>query len=101
MAPIRCQVKSLVHACERLLALSDPVPDESTVPKLTRRLGPDLVAELIRGVIELAVRERLFAPRAMRTDSTVVEADVRYPTGAGLAASGVRLPARRVRRCSG
>ena len=30
----------------------------------------------------------------MRTDSTVVEADVRYPTDAGLAATGVRLPAR-------
>jgi IS5 family transposase len=74
-----------------LVPLSDPVPTESTVRKLTRRLGPDLVAELIRGVIELATRERRFAPRAMRTDSTVVEADVRYPTDAGLAASGVRL----------
>lgn len=77
-----------------LIALSDPVPTESTVRKLTRRLGPDLVAELIRGVIALATRERRFAPRAMRTDSTVVEADVRYPTDAGLAATGVRLLAR-------
>lgn len=77
-----------------LLSLSDPVPAESTVRKLTRRLGPDLVAELIRGVIELATRERRFAPRAMRTDSTVVEADIRYPTDAGLAAAGVHLLAR-------
>ena len=77
-----------------LIPLSDPVPTESTVRKLTRRLGPDVVAELIRGVIELATRERRFAPRAMRTDSTVVEADVRYPTDAGLAATGVRLLAR-------
>ena len=74
-----------------LIPLSDPVPTESTVRKLTRRLGPDVVAELIRGVIALATRERRFAPRAMRTDSTVVEADVRYPTDAGLAATGVRL----------
>jgi transposase, IS5 family len=81
-----------------LIPLSDPVPTESTVRKLTRRLGPDLVAELIRGVIELATRERRFAPRAMRTDSTVVEADVRYPTDAGLAASGVRLLAAGARR---
>jgi IS5 family transposase len=84
-----------------LIPLSDPVPTESTVRKLTRRLGPDLVAELIRGVIELATRERRFAPRAMRTDSTVVEADVRYPTDAGLAASGVRLLARAARRLAG
>lgn len=81
-----------------LIPLTDPVPTESTVRKLTRRLGPELVAELIRGVIELATRERRFAPRAMRTDSTVVEADVRYPTDAGLAATGVRLLAAGARR---
>jgi hypothetical protein len=80
------------------------VPTESTVRKLTRRLGPELVAELIRGVIELATRERRFAPRAMRTDSTVVEADIRYPTDAGLASAGVRLlalSARRLARLAG
>jgi len=81
-----------------LFSLIDPVPDESTVRKLTRRLGPDLVAELIRTVIELAVRERRFGARAIRIDSTVVEADVRYPTDAGLAATGVRLLARAARR---
>lgn len=84
-----------------LIALTDPVPTESTVRKLTRRLGPELVAELIRGVIALATRERRFAPRAMRTDSTVVEADVRYPTDAGLAATGVRLLAVGARRLGG
>lgn len=77
------------------------MPTESTVRKLTRRLGPDVVAELIRGVIALATRERRFAPRAMRTDSTVVEADVRYPTDAGLAATGVRLLAAGARRLGG
>jgi IS5 family transposase len=81
-----------------LIALTDAVPTESTVRKLTRRLGPDLVAELIRAVIELAGRERRFAPRAMRTDSTVVDADIRYPTDAGLASTGVRLLALAARR---
>jgi transposase, IS5 family len=74
-----------------LIPLSDPVPTESTVRKLTRRLGPELVAQLIREVIELAARERRFVPRALRIDSTVVEADIRYPTDSGLAAAGVRL----------
>ncbi|CAN5577286.1 hypothetical protein BH23CHL8_BH23CHL8_01070 [soil metagenome] len=86
-----------------LIALSEPVPDESTVRKLTRRLGPDVVSELIRDVIDLAARERRFRPAAMRTDSTVVEADIRYPTDAGLAATGVRLlagAARRLRQVS-
>lgn len=74
-----------------LIPLGDPVPTESAVRKLTRRLGPELVAQLTREVIELAVRERRFAPRALRIDSTVVEADIRDPTDSGLAADGVRL----------
>jgi transposase, IS5 family len=37
----------------------------------------------------------------MRVDSTVVEADIRYPTDAGLAATGVRLLARTARRLAG
>ena len=45
-------------------------------------------------MIELAARERRFRPRALRIDSTVVEADIRYPTDSGLAADGVRLLAR-------
>jgi transposase, IS5 family len=56
------------------------------------------VAELTRAVIEKAVRERRFRPRAARIDSTVVEADVRYPSDAGLAAQGVRALAREGRR---
>src|SRR5215510_14367809 len=41
-----------------LIPLSAPVPDESPVRKLTRRLGPELVDKLIRGVIEMAILER-------------------------------------------
>jgi transposase, IS5 family len=73
-----------------LIPLNERVPDESTVRKLTRRLGADTVAQLTRALIEKAVRERRFRARAVRIDSTVVEADVRYPTDSGLAADGVR-----------
>ena len=76
------------------IGLSERVPDESTVRKLTRRLGPAVVAELSRRVIGKATREKRFRARAVRIDSTVVEADVRYPTDAGLAAHGVRALAR-------
>ena len=77
-----------------LIPLDAEAPDESTVRKLTRRLGAETVAELSRGVIGKAQRETRFRARALRVDSTVVEADVRYPTDAGLAADGVRLLAR-------
>jgi IS5 family transposase len=70
------------------------VPDESTIRKLTRRLGPELVDDLTREVVELAIRERGFKVRAMRCDSTVQESDIRYPTDSDLAATAVKVLAR-------
>ena len=81
-----------------LIALSERVPDESTIRKLTRRLGPEVVAEITRAVIAKASRERRFSARAARCDSTVVEADVRYPSDAALAVDATRLLAREARK---
>jgi transposase, IS5 family len=80
------------------IALSERVPDESTVRKLTRRIGAETVNDLTRTLIEAAVRERRFRARAVRIDSTVIEADIKYPTDAGLAAQGVRSLAREGRK---
>jgi IS5 family transposase len=81
-----------------LIPLSARVPDESTLRKLTRRLGPEVLAALTRGLIEKAARERRFRARAARIDSTVVEADIKYPTDAELALQGARALAREGRR---
>jgi transposase, IS5 family len=83
------------------IALTERVPDESTIRKLTRRLGPEVVEEITRLVIGREVHERRFVARAMRVDSTVVEADVRYPTDAALAADATRVLAREARRAIG
>ena len=80
------------------ISLSERVPDESTVRKLTRRIGPETVSELTRAMIVKACREKRFRPRAVRIDSTVIEADVKYPTDAGLASSGVAVLAREGRK---
>jgi len=82
------------------VGLGERVADESTLRKLTRRLGPDVVAELTRAVVAKGVAETRFRPRAVRIDSTVVEADVRYPTDAGLAGDAVRLLAREGKRAA-
>ena len=77
------------------IALCEGVPDESTIRKLVRRLGADVVEEICRAVIAKATTgERRFVARAARIDSTVVEADVRYPTDLGLAADATRMLAR-------
>ena len=80
------------------ISLTERVPDESTVRKLTRRIGPGTVAELTRALIVKATRQKRFRPRAVRIDSTVIEADVKYPTDAGLASAGVRVLAREGRK---
>jgi IS5 family transposase len=80
------------------IGLSSRVPDESTVRKLTRRVGPEMVNEITRALIEKACREKRFRARAVRIDSTVIEADVKYPTDSGLAAHGVRVLAREARK---
>jgi IS5 family transposase len=76
------------------LSLTASVPHESTIRKLVRRLGPELVDDITRALITKAQRERRFTVRAMRCDSTVVEADVRWPSDAALALDGARRLAR-------
>jgi len=83
-----------------LIGIDQAVPDESTVRKLARRLGAGVVEEITRLVIEKATRETRFRARAARIDSTVVEADIRYPSDAMLALHGVRVLAREGKRLS-
>jgi transposase, IS5 family len=81
-----------------LIALDMRVPDESTIRKLTRRLGHETVDEITRLVIAKAQRESRFMGRAVRVDSTVIEADIRYPSDAMLALQGTRALAREGRK---
>ena len=83
-----------------MIAIDQRVPDESTVRKLARRLGASVVREITRMVIEKAQRESRFRGRAVRVDSTVVEADIRYPSDAVLALQGARTLAREGRKLS-
>jgi IS5 family transposase len=84
-----------------LIALGERVPHESTVRKLTRRLGGEVVEDLTRCVIAKARRETRFQARAVRIDSTVVEGDVRYPSDAALSLDGARTLAREARKLTG
>src|SRR6266571_9225703 len=81
-----------------LIAIDQRVPEESTVRKLARRLGAEVVQEITRVVISKAQRETRFVARAARIDSTVVEADIRYPSDAMLALQGARTLAREAKK---
>ncbi|MGZ5341326.1 MAG: transposase, partial [Solirubrobacterales bacterium] len=76
------------------IALTERVPDESTIRKLVRRLGPEVIEQITMSVIARATgagAERRFVARAVRIDSTVVEADIRYLTDLGLAGDATRM----------
>jgi transposase, IS5 family len=87
------------------IGLWDRVPDESTIRKLVRRLGADVVEDICQRVIAEAISPRAgagrFVVRAARIDSTVVEADVRYPTDLGLAQDAARALVREATRARG
>jgi IS5 family transposase len=80
------------------IALDGRVPDPSTLMKLTKRLGPELLDELNAELLSLAVERKVLRSRRLRVDTTVVEADVRSPTDSGLCAHAVSRLARLGRR---
>ena len=80
------------------IALDGRVPDPSTLMKLTKRLGPELLEELNAELLALAVERKVLRSRRLRVDTTVVEADIRSPTDSGLCAHAVSRLTRLAKR---
>jgi IS5 family transposase len=71
------------------IGLEASVPDESTIRKLTRRAGPELIDALNAELLGLAGQAGEVSLERVRADSTVVEADIKFPTDSGLLTSAV------------
>ncbi len=67
------------------------VPDDKTVSRIARQLGPQLIQQLHQRVVEIARERKIIAGRKMRVDTTVVETDIHYPTDSSLIGDGVRV----------
>src|SRR5579863_4945578 len=80
------------------LALDAPVPHPTTLSKLTRKYGPDVVHELNRLLVRRATEHKLLRSRKLRVDTTVVQAPIEYPSDIGLLADSARVVTRTVRR---
>jgi IS5 family transposase len=76
------------------------VPDAKTILKIAQALGPDVIAQLHRQVIEVAKRAGVTHGRRFRIDTTVVETNVHYPTDSSLLQDGVRVLTRTMHRAS-
>ena len=76
------------------------VPDAKTILKIAGALGPDVIEQLHRQVVEVAKRAGVTHGRRFRIDTTVVETNVHYPTDSSLLQDGVRVLTRTMRHAS-
>lgn len=80
------------------IPLFESVPHSTTLIKLVNRFGPETVEELNRLLVQKLQEDELIQARRMRTDTTVTEANIEYPTDADLLEDGVRLVTRTVKQ---
>jgi transposase, IS5 family len=82
------------------IGLEASVPDESTIRKITRRCGPELVEALNTQLLAGAHERGEVDLERVRVDTTVVEADIKYPTDSGLLTFAICRISSRLRRLS-
>ena len=80
------------------IGLSGRVPEASTLIKLTNGPCKGLADEVHDALVKQLERKQVLRGRRVRADTTVVEANIHYPTDADLLADGVRVVTRTVRR---
>ena len=80
------------------IPLGGRVPHPTTLVKLTRRVGPAVVDQLNQALLAKATDQKVLRTHKVRVDTTVVAANVRYPTDAGLLAKAVSTLAHTIGR---
>jgi transposase, IS5 family len=83
------------------IGLNRPVPHPTTLVKLVRRAGPEVIEQLNQALVAKLAAGKLLRARKLRVDTTVVEADIDYPTDADLLEQAVRKIGGLVRRIKG
>jgi IS5 family transposase len=67
------------------------VPDYTTLIKLTKKYGHEIIENLNQSLVNEARERRLVLGRKLRCDTTVVESNIHYPTDASLLSDCVRV----------
>jgi transposase, IS5 family len=86
------------------IPLDAKVPHPTTLMKLTTRCGSGTVAGLNEALLARAAGQKLLRTARLRADTTVIPANVSYPTDSGLLARAIRRVAatgRRIRAAGG
>ena len=80
------------------IPLVEKMPHPTTISKLVNRFGEDAIKEINTLLVQKMNDDKLVSPRKMRTDTTVTEAHIEYPTDADLMEDGVRVVTRTVEK---
>lgn len=83
------------------IGLNDKMPDSTTLIKLTHKYGEETIKELHNALIAGLKAKKLIRGRKIRMDTTVVEANVHYPTDASVLTDGIRRMYKQVSRIAG
>jgi IS5 family transposase len=80
------------------IPLEEAVPHSTTLIKLTRKYGPEVLHDLNTLLVRKARERKVLRGRKLRVDTTVIQAPIEHPTDIGLLADGVRVITRLARR---
>jgi transposase, IS5 family len=74
------------------------VPDEKTMVRAGQALGSEVLEKVNEVLVGKAIANKIVKGRKMRTDTTVVETNIHYPTDSQLLADAVRVMTRLAKR---
>jgi len=76
------------------IGLSEKMPDDTTLIKLTTKLGEDFILGLVEETAKEARRRGLTKGKKLRVDTFVMKSNIHYPTDATLLSDGIRVVTR-------
>src|SRR5437763_10858059 len=74
------------------------VPDDTTLIRWARLVGPQTLRTLNDRAVELARDRKVTRGRRLRVDTTAVETEIHHPTDSGLIGDGVRVVSRLLKK---
>jgi len=76
----------------------DPTPDFTTFSRTFALLGPAVTQEIHKRVVALSRDKHVASGRKLRSDTTVAETNIHYPTDSTLLGDGIRVLTRSLKR---
>lgn len=74
------------------------VPDDTSLIRWSNQIKPETLKALHERVVQIAYRLKVTNGRKLRTDGTVVETNIHYPTDSSVLDDGVRVISRHLKR---